>query len=81
MVPDVVVPAHVKAAIRPGCLLRIGRFPYAGMTGSPAKIIASANGLYGSSRNPAWVPGGSSRAMSAAAAFLPPRPGPGPGRG
>ena len=30
-----------------------GRFPYTGMTGSPAKIIASANGVYGSSRNPA----------------------------
>ena len=58
-------------------------FPYAEMTGSPspAKIIASANGLYGSSRNPAWVPGGSSRAMSAAAAFLAAAVWPRPGRG
>ena len=30
-----------------------GCFPYTGMTGSPAKIIAGANGVYRSSRNPA----------------------------
>ena len=30
-----------------------GRFPCTGMTGGPAKIIASANGVYGSSWKPA----------------------------
>ena len=55
----VTVPLNVAVA---GLVYRPVRFPYTGMTGSPAKIIASVNGLYGSSRNPAWVPGGSSRA-------------------
>ena len=55
------IPGHSPPRITPGTSRRRatrlcldnGRFPYTGMTGSPAKIIASANGLYGSSRNPA----------------------------
>ena len=46
-----------RASCRHIRLSTIGRFPYTGMTGGPARIIASANGCTGLPPNP-WSLGG-----------------------